>query len=311
MLALRGDFFTKEFLVHSSIKDDAPQRMRLKVRNPLSSEDLLKQIERQLVDPMSSMPSLAVSRIHVAPGSHLFAFSAEENCFVPLDGKPADALRDFGRLLLHSSSAAPSSVPSSVISRQSSIPDGSQRVSNECESHGDTRLSRTPHDSNVGFSKSPDDRPVMVWPPSSAKKRASATSRTVRLPPLHSAVVESSLNDGLNRSTEMLESKKVSSTMELMLQVMGFLLTEYTAHSSKDVIEPTEEGLWSLIEEILYRRGNPMPHSLDPPTVDAFLQTILRSITTGREYRATARQVRSEASGKNCNGNEVNPLGYF
>ncbi|KAH9597944.1 hypothetical protein LSM04_007642 [Trypanosoma melophagium] len=277
MLTVRDDPFTREFLVYSSVRDRAPQRMRLKLRQPLCADDLLRQIGRQLIDPSLSMQSTALVHAAIPRGSHLFAFSAEESCFFPVDGKPAEALRHLDRLLVHSSSVLPSPTSTCLQSPHSSVGYISRRASTPfeylCSSHSRCQNQQQQQKALV----------LAVRRLRSANKRSttplggrtSPVGPPSRLPPLSSPV------DGPPSPTDA----KVVATMDLMLQVTGFLLAEYVARAVDDVLQPTEESLWSLVEETLYHSRGTTPLSLDYGTVDAFLQTILRSVKMGREHR--------------------------
>ncbi|ORC86229.1 uncharacterized protein TM35_000291110 [Trypanosoma theileri] len=321
MLVVRDDPYTREFLVYSSVHDRAPQRMRLKLHQPLSADDLLRQIGRQLIDPSLTMQSTAAVRAALPRGSHLFAFSAEESCFFPVDGKPAEALKHLDRLLVHNSSVLPSPSPTSVQSPKSSSGYISRRASTPydylCSSHihcpfqqqhqyqyqqqqqqqqqalalagrrvrGLQARSTTPlggRTSPVG-QQSSGGRTTPLGPPS-------------RLPPLRSALDSpSSQADG--------GPAKIIATMELMLQVTGFLLAEYVARAVDDVVQPTEESLWNLVEESFYHEGGTSLLSLDYSTVDAFLQTILRSVKMGRAHRTVDIQaLQEEGSRENNSG---------
>ncbi|PWU90184.1 hypothetical protein C4B63_52g172 [Trypanosoma cruzi] len=283
---LLGDgSFTREFLVHVSIQDKAPQRLQLKVRNPLSAEDMLRQIGRQLVDPTTSC-SEKVSLRRVLPDSHLFAFSAEENCFVPVDGKPAAVLGNFVHLLVHPLSILPPLGPAAVAPSKNSR-------------NGGTRCVSTPLNVDASQTKKgPLQRAQfrMRESLSAGKKQCGAHRQNgcSALQPAEDLLTQPrDERDGLD---EAQKRRKLSVTLEVMLKVMGHILSEYSSRASDDVIEPTEKNLWNLIEDASCRSGGVPAPSLDSVAVDAFVETVISSIHRGRLHRTFGSSTHSRPS---------------
>ncbi|RNF26971.1 uncharacterized protein Tco025E_00776 [Trypanosoma conorhini] len=286
MFGFRDDALTREFLVHASIRDDAPQRLRLKVQDPLSAEDMLQQIARQLVEPTTSISAEAPTRMPISLDSHLLAFSAEENCFVPVDGKPADMLKVFAHLLVHPFSAVPSLVPSAAVSRRSSS--------------NSVTLCASATNGGAGLKgASPKDGCFLSRNSTSAgTRRSEPFGQTFRLSPYRTDEFFSQTLDQMDGSDTYRKRKKLPLTLECMLKVVEFLLSEYSARAAEDVIEPTEKSVWGLIEDIASRNGGVSTRSLDPVMLDAFMETILCGISTGRIQRTSRRQLPSRSAEK-------------
>ncbi|RNF00113.1 hypothetical protein TraAM80_07796 [Trypanosoma rangeli] len=278
MLDFRDDAF-REFLVHTSIHDNAPQKLRLKVQDPLSAEDMLQQIARLLIEPTTSISPEGPTRMPILLDSSLLAFSAEENCFVPVDGKPADMLKVFAHLLVHKFSAVPSLVPNAAVSWRSSFNSGIPSVSAQ---DGAASLEGPLPKGGCLFTRTP---------PSAGTRRNEPLGHTSRLSPHRTDELPSQTGDLMDGLGEYRKRRRLPLTLECMLEVVEYLLSEYSARAADDVIEPTEKSVWNLVEDISGRSGGVSTRSLDPVTVNAFVETILCSINTGRIRRTSHRSI--------------------
>ncbi|AAZ12418.1 uncharacterized protein TEOVI_000834700 [Trypanosoma equiperdum] len=258
-----GDFGKMEFLVHSSLHDQAPQRVQLRVRNPLSAEDMLQQIRNQFVQLKQQSAGAGPSALL---GSHLFFFSSEEGCYVPLDGQSASVLHNYGRLLVHA--------PVTPSSEEPDRPTSSQ--------HTPRLAQRGPSNVGSGSTAAVEKREVCgnkCAISHDSNNQRNENSQPSKLPPLETDIAGNEGREGeIEMKPTMIKAGPML-TMELMLKVTGVILSEYAARLNESVIEPTEESLWGLIEEVLYGDGNTIPYSLDPHTVDAFTRTIVRSLS--------------------------------
>lgn len=268
MLGWDDECSVRDVLVFFSLDDNAPQRMRIRVQKNLSSEEILRQITLQLSERDIAKHSALAPHVSLPLDAQLFAFCVKENCFVPIDGKSANTLKDFTRLLIHPAGCSPPQ--NGVIPRASSAPGGASRW-------------RSSH--------SPSCRP-------STGRPFSCQTRERSLPLQFSRPRASRLDDvGSGRGgdvgdddadSELAAANKSSSfTLKLMLQVTEFLLSEYSARAVDDVIEPTWENLQILVENILSRNYSSAPCSLDALTVEAFMETFLRGLRLGRMCRTS------------------------
>ncbi|ESL09305.1 hypothetical protein TRSC58_02977 [Trypanosoma rangeli SC58] len=269
----------REFLVHTSIHDDAPQKLRLKVQDPLSAEDMLQQIARQMVEPTTSISAEGPTRMPILLDSRLLAFSAEENCFVPVDGKPADMLRVFAHLLVHPFSPVPSLVPNASVSWRSSFESGVRGVSTR---EGTASLKGALPKGGCFSTRKPH---------SAGTRRNESLGHAFRLSPHRTDELSSQTGDLMDGLGEYQKRKRLPLTLECMLEVVEYLLSEYSARAADDVIEPTEKSVWNLVEDISGCRGGVSTRSLDPVTVNAFVETILCSLSTGRIRRTSHRSI--------------------
>ncbi|EKF27429.1 hypothetical protein MOQ_008847 [Trypanosoma cruzi marinkellei] len=288
-MLLGNDSFTREFLVHVSIQDKAPQRLQLKVQNPLSAEDMLRQIGRQLVEPTDFFSENVTLR-RVVPDSHLFAFSAEENCFVPVDGKPAAVLKNFAHLLVHPLSVLPQ-LGSTAVAPWRHLRNSGTRCVSAPPLNGDASQTKRSPQQRVQFR--------VLESLSAGKRQCGALGQDdfSALPPAEDSLTQPrNERDGLD---EAQRRRKLSVTLEVMLKVMGHLLSEYSSRASEDVIEPTEKSLWNLIEDASCRSGGVPAPSLDSVTVDAFVETIISSIHRGRMHRNLDCSTHSRSSARN------------
>nr|CCC91463.1 conserved hypothetical protein [Trypanosoma congolense IL3000] len=262
-----SDFCTMEFLVQLSVRDNAPQRVKIKVRNPIRTRDMLQQIERQLVELNGN---LATKSPCLLPGSQLFIFSPQEDCFIPLEGKSANVLQNFCRLLVQQ----PVAQQPATSGGGTAVVRSASRTS--CRSLSTSAPLETPQiNDEACVDHGPQDRMSPDW------KRVEDGDRRLRsVEPAENAITcKAPVLDEHKVESAMLTAD-TSTTIEVMLKVVGIILREHAARAAGCVMEPTEDAVWSIVEEVLYSNGNFAPCSLDPNIVDAFMQTIVQSIST-------------------------------
>ncbi|KAG8340490.1 hypothetical protein ERJ75_001004300 [Trypanosoma vivax] len=260
---------TMNFLVYLSPNDSIPQRVQLTVQHPLSAENMLNQIRVQLVQP-KAVPYLVPPRISV--DATLSFFNVKERCYVTVDGMPLELLQDYGQLLVHSPGFVCPPLPTPI------PPCDEQPQVNTSESSSSFPVERP-----TVVCRNNDCKNVCIGGPANGTECEQGCGAAPSVGGPNSTAGR--CGDGSSAGV----GNGVSQTMRLMLQVTGIILCKY-ASSLEDVIEPTKEGVWGLIEEVLYKNGDVAPYSLDPHTVDAFVEMITRSLSLGKEQRLSSAQ---------------------